>query len=220
MNDKKFSLSRNRGKPISLHGDTGISEKEIGLPGSNPKRLRGGLGLPFDSIMVSKVLVAAFLLVLFSLLQTTLFTRFRPFGAVPDLILPLVVAISMSEREKFGAIFGVIAAFVIDSLGGSTVSILPILYMPVGYICGVLTVCFFRDSLAVRGLYTVTTSLARSVFTIFTVLATAGGITFISLIGKAVFPELIANLVFAALPHMAVILCFRPLNKSREERTR
>lgn len=218
MKDKKFSLSRKGGKSISLHGDTGISEREIGIPGSNPKRLRGGIDLSFDSLMVSKIVVAALLLILFSLLQTTLFTRFRPFGAVPDLILPLVVAVAMSEREKFGAIFGVIAAFVIDSLGGSTISILPILYMPVGYICGILTVCFFRDSLAVRGLYTVTTTLARALFTAFTILATAGGITFISLMGDAVLPELVANLVFAVLPHLAVILCLRPLNKSREER--
>lgn len=218
MKDKKFSFSKKSSRSISLHGDTGISEKEIGIPGANPKRLRGGIGIPFDTQMFFKILACAFLLILFALLQTTLFARFRPFGAVPDLILPLVVAVAMSEKEKFGAIFGVIAAFVIDSLGGATISILPLLYMPVGYICGILTRCYFRESIAVRGMYLVSTTFIRALFTAFTVIATAGGVTFISMLTDAVFPELIANLVFGFIPHVTAFLILRPLNRSREER--
>jgi len=218
MKDKFNSLlyrSREQ-KSIPLHGDTGISEREIGLPGATPKRVRGGVGISIDADILIKSAIVGALLILFALLQTTLFSRFRPFGAVPDLILPLVVAVAMSEREKFGAIFGIVAAFVIESLGGGAVSILPILYMPVGYIVGALSVYYFRDSVVVRALYTVVTSLLRALFTIFTLLATVGGITFISLMGDAVLPELLANVIFATLPHFAVKLCLRPWNKNRD----
>lgn len=220
MKNKKTSIFYRQDKGISLHGNTGISEKEIGIPGANPKRLRGGLGISIDSEILLKCIVCGVLLILFSLLQTTLFTRFRPFGAVPDLILPLVVAVAISEREKFGAIFGIIAAVVIESLGGSAFSILTILYMPVGYIVGALSVHYFRDSAAVRTLYTVSTSLLRALFTIFILLATVGGITFISLMADAVLPELLANILFAILPHIAVKLCLLPFNKSRDDRLR
>lgn len=218
MKDKLNSLlhrSREQ-KSIPLHGDTGISEREIGLPGATPKRVRGGVGISIDADILIKSAIVGALLILFALLQTTLFSRFRPFGVVPDLILPLVVAVAMSEREKFGAIFGIVAAFVIESLGGGAVSILPILYMPVGYIVGALSVYYFRDSVVVRALYTVITSLLRALFTIFTLLATVGGITFISLMGDAVLPELLANVIFATLPHFAVKLCLRPWNKNRD----
>ncbi|MBP3378804.1 MAG: hypothetical protein J6L96_08650 [Clostridia bacterium] len=218
MKDKFNSLlhrSREQ-KSIPLHGDTGISEREIGLPGATPKRVRGGVGISIDADILIKSAIVGALLILFALLQTTLFSRFRPFGVVPDLILPLVVAVAMSEREKFGAIFGIVAAFVIESLGGGAVSILPILYMPVGYIVGALSVYYFRDSVVVRALYTVITSLLRALFTIFTLLATVGGITFISLMGDAVLPELLANVIFATLPHFAVKLCLRPWNKNRD----
>ncbi len=219
MKDKLSKLLRRseKQKSISLHGDTGISEREIGLPGSSPKKVRGGIGISVDMDIVLKSAVCGVLLIIFALLQTTLFSRFRPFGAVPDLILPLVVAVAMSEREKFGAIFGIIAAFVIESLGGGAVSILPILYMPVGYVVGALSVYYFRDSLVVRGLYTAITSLLRSLFTIFTLLTTVGGITFLSLMGDAVLPELLGSIIFAPLPHFAVKLCLHPWRKSRDK---
>ncbi len=219
MKDKLKSLfgkSRGTGS-IPLHGDTGISEREIGLPGATPKRMGGGLGISIDGETVLKAAVCGVLLILFSLLQTTLFSRFRPFGAVPDLILPLVVAVAMSEREKFGAIFALVAAFVIESLGGGGVSILPLLYVPVGYLVGALSVYYFRDSFTVRAMYTVATSLLRALFTLFALLATVGGITFLSLMGDAVLPELLGSIIFAPLPHFAAKLCLRPWKKSRDK---
>ena len=111
------------------------------------------LSLSLDGESIAKGVIVAVLLIFFSLLETTLFTKFRPFGVTPDLILPLVVAVAIFEREKWGAVFGVIAAFVIESIGGSALTILPILYMPVGYVIGIISVHYFRDSFATRALY-------------------------------------------------------------------
>jgi len=174
------------------------------------------LGLNMDGEALAKGGVCALLVVLFSLLQTTLFTRFRPFGAVPDLILPLVIAISMTERERWGAVCGLIGAFVIESLGGSKLTLLPLLYMPCGYVCGLLTVYYFRDSAAVRALYTGVSSLARALFTLLTVLMTVADVTLPGAFTSAVLPELAANLLFAVLPHTAAYLALRPFNKSRD----
>ena len=73
------------------------------LPNKNDsltEKVRGWrLGLSLDGESLAKGGVCAILLVFFALLQTTLFTRFRPFGAVPDLILPLVAAIGISEKR-------------------------------------------------------------------------------------------------------------------------
>ncbi len=183
------------------------------------ERFRGWrLSMTIDAESVVKGIVIALLLVFFALLETTLFTRFRPFGAVPDLILPLVVAVAMSEREKWGAVFGLIAAFVIESLGGSSLTILPLLYMPTGYIIGILSVHYFRDSAATRALYTGVTSLFRSIFTLISIFATMGGVTLISALREAVLPELASNVIFAFLPHVIAALCLHPFHKSRDDR--
>ena len=190
--------------------DTGFIEK-----------LRGWrLGISLDGESILKSLICAFLLVFFSLLQTTIFTKFKPFGAVPDFILPLTVAVAMTEREKWGAVFGLAGAFVIESLGGSTFTILPILYMLSGYVCGILTVNYFRDSVATRALFTLVTTLLHSVFTLIAINATAGNVTLISAFTKAVIPEFFACLVFAPLPHAAAKLHLQRFNQSREERTK
>ncbi len=174
------------------------------------------LRLNMDGEGIAKGAVCALLIIFFSLVQTTLFTRFRPFGAVPDLILPLIIAISMTEREKWGAVCGLIGAFVIESLGGSPLTLLPLLYMPAAYVCGLLTVHNFRDSAAVRALYTVVSSAARAVFTLIAVVMTIGDLSLIDALTRTVLPEFAANLLFAALPHAAAWLALRPFNKSRD----
>ena len=62
-----------------------------------------------DGFIVGKGIVCALLILLCALLQTTLFARFRPFGAIPDLMLSAVIAISLLEGEKWGAVTGLFA---------------------------------------------------------------------------------------------------------------
>ncbi len=175
------------------------------------------LRISIDDESIYKGLICAGLLVFFALAQTTLFTRFRPFGAVPDLILPLTVAIAMLFKEKWGSVFGLIGAFVIESLGGSSFTVLPILYMLTGYVVGLCSVYYFRASLAVRALYTLLTSLARMVFTLLTLAATMGNLSLMTVIPAVLIPELLANLSFAFLPHLAANLCLRSFDHQRKD---
>lgn len=201
----------------SLNADPGITEKKIDLHKSGET---GGLfRLPrIDTDILWRVLVSAGLLIFFALLQTTIFARFRPFGAVPDLMLPLVIAVGMTEREKWGAVFGVAAAFVIESLGGAPVSLLALLYMPAGYLSGILTIEMFRDSFAVRLLFTAVGCALHMLFTLATLALTVEGFTFLRGLTGAVLPEFLSSMVFAALPHLLAKAALRVFHKPREER--
>ena len=214
-----MGLLPNRNPDEHIH--TRVKENEINMRESFGDRFRDwrlGFSVEWDSIV--KGIVCGVLVILFSLLQTTIFTKFRPFGALPALILSLVVAISMTERETWGAIVGVAAAFVIESLGGSSVTLLPLLYMPAGYICGILTVNYFRDSAAVRAVYTLVTMAARILVTAIILAATGGDINIIDMLTHALIPEFLAGVRFAPLPHIAAKVCLRPFNKTRDEMVR
>lgn len=208
-------------RPSGLDSDTGISVRDF-KPRKTPGQwLNDRISyFSFSGDTLLKALTCGALLIFFSLLQTTILARLRPFGAVPDLILPLVCAVAISEREKWGAVFGIIAAFVIESLGGSFFTILPLLYMPVGYVCGILSTYYIRDSFTVRALIVASTSLVRALFTLFTVLSTVGGVTVLSALTKATLPELGANLLIGLIPHYFAKLCLRPFNKTREEKVK
>ena len=189
-------------------------------PGSESirERLHGWrLGFSLDGEKIAKGLLCALLLIIFALTQTTLFTRFRPFGVVPDLILPLTVAVAMVLREKWGAVFGLVSAFVIESLGGSSLTLLPILYMLTGYTVGLCAVYYFRDSIAVRILYTLISSAARAVFTLITLAATVGDLNLVYAFVSVIIPEFISNLIFAVLPHTAAKLLLRPISRETKE---
>lgn len=67
--------------------------------------------------------------------ETSFFSLFRPFGAVPDLVLPAVIAIGIYDRERMGAIAGLVGGYLADALGGVGLSLSPLVYM----LCG----CFF-----------------------------------------------------------------------------
>ena len=174
------------------------------------ERLNGWrLGLSIEIEPIIRALVCLVLVSFFALLQTTLFARFKPFGAVPDLMLALVVAVAMHTREKWGAVTGLLAAFVIESLGGSTVTILSLLYMPVGYLCGLLTVYYFRDGFAVRAMYTGATMLARCLFTLIILFTSSPNVSFPAAIVHVTIPEFFAGVLFAFLPHLTVHYVFR-----------
>ena len=203
--------------PDLKNSDSGISERKIDLHklGKGGGRLR----IPgIDLDVTLRALISAALLVFFALLQTTIFARFRFFGAVPDLMLPLVIAVGMTEGARWGAVFGVCAAFVIESLGGAPISLLALLYAPAGALSGALTVEQFRDSAAVRALFTAVGCAVHMLFTLATLFLTVEGITFGAAMKESVLPELLASAVFAALPHLLAKVSLRSFHKPREEK--
>ena len=177
------------------------------------------LGISIDSQDIFKVLIIAALMVLFTILQTTLFARFRPFGAVPDLMLPFVIATAAIEKEKWGAVTALIAAYVIDAAGGTTVTLLPLLYVPAAIAVGLLTTHRLRDSFSVAAVYTVITSVLRGATTFAIVMLTVHKISAEDALYDRVLPEIAANIVIAAFPQIVTRLCLRPFHKTRAERT-
>ncbi len=169
--------------------------------------------------VIMKGIVCGLMILFFALLQTTVFSRFRPFGAVPDLVLPLVIAIAMTEGEKWGSVCGIAAAFLIESLGSTGATLLPILYAAVGYFCPIFTTLYFTDSIPVRALYTVTAGVGRSLMTLVYLALHKADLAFLPMMGTVILPELAATLCLSVLAHLTVRFCLHPFHRSREERT-
>jgi len=161
--------------------------------------------------------VVFFLMIFFVLLQTTVFSNLRPFGAIPDLMLLFVIALSVSEGGRWGAVWGIVAAVVIEAVGRSDVTLLPLLYMPVGYFTGNLCRYYFTGSAAVRALLTAATLPLRAVFTalymnLSPLYATGGEIFF-----EVIIPEAASTLLLAVPVHLVVYLCMRPFHRTRAD---
>lgn len=88
---------------------------------------------------VNYILTESVLFLLAIVLQTTLFARMRIFGAIPDLCFLTLILISYFCGREVGAITGIAAGFAVEALGSVGISLLPVLYLFCGYVCGHFT---------------------------------------------------------------------------------
>lgn len=174
--------------------------------------------IPFTADQFVRGIICATLIVLFAMLQTTVFSRFQPFGAIPDLMFTLTVAIAFSEGEKWGGVCGLVCAVVIDSLTGVGLSLLPILYMLAGALCGYLVRDFFSNTALPRIAVITLFTFGRSFVTLISaVFISDAPITDILL--DMVIPEYFSTVLMSAPVYLAVWLCFVKFHKTRAERT-
>ena len=86
--------------------------------------------------IISHTVCISLLLILLSVLQVTVFARHSLFGATPDLVLCAVLCVGFFLGRHAGAITGIGAGVLIEALGGSGITLLPVAYLLVGYVAG------------------------------------------------------------------------------------
>lgn len=178
------------------------------------------LSIQLNSEDIIKAFIGAGLISLFALLQTTFFAKFAPFGSIPDLMLIVVLAMGVFEGEKWGAIMGIVGAFVIQCLGwpGDAPELLSLIYMPVGCISGLLSKYYLRHTVPVNAVYVLVACLLRMIITVITSLVVLDA-SFGDIALKIALPEFFSTAVIAPLPFVTVWLVYKPFHKTRAERT-
>ena len=78
----------------------------------------------------------AVLLLLGAVIQTSVFGKLTYIGAIPDLMLCIVLCISYFSGRHHGAITGLAAGALIETMASSGVVLLPFFYMIFGYMAG------------------------------------------------------------------------------------
>ena len=78
----------------------------------------------------------AALLFLGAIIQTSVFGKLTYIGAVPDLMLCIVLGISYFSGRHYGAITGIAAGVLIETIASSGIVLLPLFYMIFGYMAG------------------------------------------------------------------------------------
>ena len=167
---------------------------------------------------VARAFIAAAIIIVLAPLQVTVFSRFRPFGAVPDLMLCFTVAIAFSEGERFGGICGLVSAFVIESLSGVGIALLPLLYMPVGFFGGIIAKNMLGDTFYSRAAMMAAAAAGRAVISVIYCM-TQMNITFGQTFSSVVIPEFFSTLIISPVVFVIVWLCYRYFHKTRAEKT-
>jgi len=159
--------------------------------------LGGNLRPDIDTQAIAKAVVCGLYIITAALLQTTVFARFNFFGGVPDLMLTSVIVISMYGGEKWGAGFGIFAGYIIDAIGSSGLALMPVVYMIFGYICGVLTKYYLKNSLPVWGVYMAAAAVGRAAVTLIYISGIFVTYHIDEAFTKIIFPEMGSTILFS-----------------------
>lgn len=180
---------------------------------NNAKEILKSLGLSvrFDRDAVIAVLIRVSLIVLFSVLQTTLFSRFRLFNSTPDLVLATVIAIAINDKMVRGAAYGVLAGFIVDSIGSVGFAFQPLFLGAIGLFAGYFIEVRFSDNFAVRAVYIVIAACLRSVLTLLMCALTMNGFVMSDVFVGIVLPEIFTTVLFSAIPFVFAWLCLERL---------
>lgn len=165
------------------------------------------------SIIIRYCTVIGITLFLIAILQTSVLSRIKPFGATPDLMIATVTAISVLCGCHTGAITGIAAGFLIDALGSTGFSILPLIYFLIGYLIGYYTKVISAQgflSYLVCLVISVIVRILTSLLYTFLVFRQFHVPTFLL---KVALPEAIGTLVFGIALFFPVFLVVRWLRK-------
>ena len=86
--------------------------------------------------MIVYTVCISHLVLILSVMQVTVCSRFSIFGATPDLMICTVLCVAFFAGRYAGAITGIGAGFFIEAMGSVGISLLPLFYLFLGYVAG------------------------------------------------------------------------------------
>lgn len=137
-------------------------------------------------------------------LQTTLFSKIRLLGVVPDLCFGTLLLISFFCGKEAGAVTGIAAGFAVEAIGSVGISLLPVFYLFCGYVCG-----YFTRAMVPRrfGAFAAVLGAAvpvRGAITLVYICLTYDKVRLIQILIHTVLPEMLVTAAFACVLYAPV----------------
>ena len=151
--------------------------------------------------------VSLALLILFgAILQTSIFGKLTYIGAVPDLMLCIVLCVSYFNGRHHGAITGIAAGALIEAMASSGIVLLPLFYMLFGYMAGHYARAVQPKRFVPYLFYLMFALFLRAALTILYACLTYQNIHLVQILLHAVLPEMLATAVAGVCLYLPLML--------------
>lgn len=170
----------------------------------------GFKGNVFSIELLKRILFYGIATLVLGSLQCAFFPFLDFCPATPDLILTMLVAIALLDSPKSAAICAVACGFFIDAIGGSGISLSPVIYF-----LTIVVISFFTEKI-LRGLpafllLLIPALLCRAVSTYACVAIIERTLPSASVFSGIILPEAICTAILAIPVYFLVKLCSIPL---------
>ena len=165
-----------------------------------------------------KWITACALLLVMYLLETTLLQGLSIAGAVPNLIIILLVVISFRYGQVNGLIFGFVAGLFTDLMDGTYLGLFALLYMSLGYLLGFANKIYDKDDYTIPLILTGLTDILYNfgIFIVGFLLRNRTHLLFY--LRSIVLPEAIYTVVVSVLLYRAIQKLFILLEPKETEK--
>lgn len=167
--------------------------------------------------IVAKYVAYTLLTVFIALLQTTFFSRFRPFSSSPDILILTVATIGFYDNEKSAAILGAFLGFIAGAVGGTGISLLPLIYMLVGYFAGLFASEYYKRGILLYAIYVVGCCVIRFFTTSIYIAFMWQSVDIIDAMKGVLIPEFLSTAVVSPLPALLLLPVYK-LSKPKDEK--
>ena len=146
------------------------------------------------------------LLVAVAVLQVSLFSRYRLFEAVPDLMICTVLCLSFFCGRYMGAVTGIAAGFLIEAIGSTGITVLPLCYLLCGYLVGHYARVVIPRRYTVYLIYLGCILAVRAAITFFYACLTYQNVNLPLILLQSVLPEAAVTAIAGAILYFPLML--------------
>lgn len=158
-------------------------------------------------MLLRRIIVYSTVFFLLAVAQCSFFSRLKPFGATPDIVLGAICGIIMLDNKRVAAVCAVAAGYLLDAIGALPPSFSPIFYLVCVAILSILAEKMMPRivSFAILMLPAV---LLKAAYTCISLWSMTGEFR---LIASVIFPEILSTFLFCLPTYFIIKLCMIPI---------
>lgn len=167
----------------------------------------------FSSQTIGKIILFFLLIFGSAVVQTSFFGAARFFPATPDLLMAAVIGIAVYDGERSAAVAGIAAGVLAETLGGSGIMLLPVFYLLVGYVYGIVSRIFLKKNFLSWLVYMLIAANVRLVYSFAYLMITEADLNLFTALTNILIPEFFMTMIFSIPIFFFSRICARPFHK-------
>ena len=144
------------------------------------------------------------------ILQCSFFSRLKPFGATPDVVLGSILAITALDNKKTAAVYAVGAGYFLDAIGSTPPSLSPVFYLLAVVVLGIISDKTMPSFLSFGALMFPAVGL-RAIFTLASLWISLGTFPPAVYFTAVILPEALSTFIFCLPVYFLIKLCMLPI---------
>lgn len=165
-----------------------------------------------------KIGIIGVLIIISFLLQTSIFPFFPFFGAVPNIILLLVVSIAIINGSIPAMLAGFLCGLLIDLMYGGALGVYAFFYMFLGYINGYFHVLFFAEASFLPLIIVFVNDCIYHILTYLIFFLPQRKWNFFFYLRKNILPELIYTVIISLIMYQIVFRIYQWITRKKKKR--